>query len=242
VTLVEFIDPARQRSQSDLALAVLFFFKHDEQRASATSAEVRVGLERARVRGANKINISRSLERAGSKVDRDGRNWLLTQSGDTYVAEFMGLPLTTPTVQNDIDELTVLAASIEDEAVRDYILESIKCLQIGAYRAAIVFLWTGAVARLRDDLWNTKSRKEIEAALKLHRQNAKFGKKADFAYVKDSELLQVTLDLSVLDKTQKQILEQSLELRNGCGHPTKYNPGEKKTSSYIEDVVGIAFK
>lgn len=242
MTLVEFLDPARERSQSDLALAVLFFFKHEEQRASASSTEVRAGLERARVRGANKINVSRSLERAGSKVDRDGHDWSLTNSGDAYVTDFMGLPSTKPTVQNDIEELTGLAASIADESVRDYIIESIKCLQIGAYRAAIVFLWTGAVARLRDELWGTKSTKEIEASLKVHRQNAKFGKKADFAYVKDSELLQAALDLSVLDKTQKQILEQSLELRNGCGHPTKYNPGEKKTSSFIEDVVGIAFR
>lgn len=242
MTLVEFLDPARERSQSDLALAALYFFKHEEDRLSATSAEVRAGLERARVRGASKFNISRSLERAGSKVDRDGRDWSLTQSGDSYVAEFMGIASTKPAVQSDIAELTSLAASITDDSVRDYILEAVKCLSIGAYRAAIVFLWTGAVARLRDQIWTNYSMKEIESVLKAHRQSAKFGKKADFAYVKDSELLQISLDLSVLDKTQKQILEQGLELRNGCGHPTKYNPGEKRTSSFIEDVVGIIFK
>jgi hypothetical protein len=36
-------------------------------------------------------------------------------------------------------------------------------------------------------------------------------------------------------------LEEALNLRNRCGHPTKYRPGEKKVSSFIEDVAGIVF-
>jgi hypothetical protein len=33
----------------------------------------------------------------------------------------------------------------------------------------------------------------------------------------------------------------SLNLRNRCGHPTKYKPGSAKVSSFIEDVVGIVW-
>jgi len=36
-------------------------------------------------------------------------------------------------------------------------------------------------------------------------------------------------------------LSQALDLRNKCGHPTKYRPRKIKARSFIEDVVGIVF-
>ena len=37
--------------------------------------------------------------------------------------------------------------------VRLTVAQALTCLQVGALRAAVVFLWTGAVATLRDDVW-----------------------------------------------------------------------------------------
>jgi hypothetical protein len=48
-------------------------------------------------------------------------------------------------------------------------------------------------------------------------------------------------DLALIDKGEKATLEEALNLRNRCGHPTRYKPGVKKASSFIEDVVGIVF-
>ena len=47
------------------------------------------------------------------------------------------------------------------------------------------------------------------------------------------------LDIS---EYQRSVLEDCLNLRNKCGHPRKYKIGEKKVSSFIEDLVGIVFK
>ena len=49
------------------------------------------------------------------------------------------------------------------------------------------------------------------------------------------------MDLSIFDKSEKRQLGQALDLRNDCGHPVKYKPGEKKVSSFIEDVTSIVF-
>ena len=49
-------------------------------------------------------------------------------------------------------------------------------------------------------------------------------------------------DLGLFDKAEKTTLGEALDLRNRCGHPSKYVPGVKKVSSFIEDVVGIVFK
>jgi hypothetical protein len=240
-TLVEFLDPLRKAGQPDQALAVLFYLKHEEALEQAQAGTVRQGLERARISGAKKMNVSRALGKCGSRVDRDGQLWSITTTGEDHVRQLLALPDSRPQAQHDVQSLEKLAVTVENEAVRGYIQEAILCLQVGAFRAAIVFLWTGAVATLREEVWKQKSNKEIQSALQAHRQNAKFRKKEDFAYVQDSELLQIAFDLSLIDKTEKGMLSQNLDLRNGCGHPTKFNPREKKTSSFIEDVVGIVF-
>jgi hypothetical protein len=48
--------------------------------------------------------------------------------------------------------------------------------------------------------------------------------------------------IGALDKNERTTLEDALDLRNKCGHPTKYNPGIVKASSFVEDVIGIVFK
>jgi hypothetical protein len=80
------------------------------------------------------------------------------------------------------------------------------------------------------------------AAIQTHDPKARELKKLeDFAYVKDVRLLEVLFDLGIVDKTEKTMLGQALDLRNGCGHPTKYRPSTNRVASYIDDIVGIAF-
>jgi hypothetical protein len=85
-----------------------------------------------------------------------------------------------------------------------------------------------SLTALRDDPWEGKKTRDIEAALQVHRGNAKFRKKGDFAYVKDSELLQVAFDLSLLDKTEKDTLGQNLALRMGAATQPNTTPARTK--------------
>ena len=64
----------------------------------------------------------------------------------------------------------------------------------------------------------------------------------DLVLVKESVLLLSLQELGLVDKNQRSVLEDCLNLRNKCGHPGKYKVGEKKVSSFIEDLVGIVFK
>jgi hypothetical protein len=243
VTLVEFLAPVRTGRQSDVAVAALYYLVEVDGAPTATATAVKSALVKARIPRAGGWNVGRALGQAKENVDRHGSAWSLTDTGVAYVRTLLALPDDSPQAQHDVRSLEALAARVRDDAVRGYIEESIKCLQVGAYRASIVFLWTGAVATIRDEIWavSNKNTKSIEAALQTHRQNARFRKKDDFAYVKDVDVLQLAEDIAVYDKTQKGILGQALDLRNSCGHPTKYDPGEKKTSSFIEDVVGVVF-
>lgn len=125
--------------------------------------------------------------------------------------------------------------------MRGYIEEAIKCLSVGALRAAVVFLWTGSIRTLQREAF-AKGATKLNAAILKHDPKARTVKKLeDFAYIKDAVSLLAFQELGILDKGEKGALEEALNLRNRCGHPTSYVPGIKKASSFIEDVVGIVF-
>jgi hypothetical protein len=247
VTLVEFLHPLKSGKQRDVVLAAMYYFKRYKDKPQMTAAEVKSALVAAKIPKAKTWNVNDVLGKSAPFVHAPGADggvflFELTDTGERAVRDQLGLPTAEPEVEHDVGALQHLAASLSDEQVKSYISEALTCLQIGALRATVVFVWTGAVATLRDTVW-AHGAPAIDAAVKAHRPNAPdFKKKDDFAYVNDANLLQVAQDLAVVDKTQKQRLQEALDLRNSCGHPSKYSVGEKKVSAFIEDVVGIIWK
>ena len=79
----------------------------------------------------------------------------------------------------------------------------------------------------------------IEAV--LYQDKAPISVENFLAYVKDKLTLLAAQELGLLDKSEKDTLQENLNLRNRCGHPSKYRPGVKKVSSFIEDVVSTVF-
>ena len=87
-----------------------------------------------------------------------------------------------------------------------------------------------------------RKKAKLNTAITKHDPKARsINKMEDFAYIRDATALLAFQDLGVIDKGEKTTLEEALNLRNRCGHPTKYSPGIKKASSFIEDVLGIVF-
>lgn len=247
MTLVEFLHPLKKVPQRDQVLAFLYYLRRYQNRPHATTADIKDGFKKAKHTRMAKVNHAAVLNQAAPYVESPGAKengrllWSLTDTGEKRVRELLDLPTAEPELEHDVGTLEVLSARIDDEQIRTYVQEGVKCLQVGALRASVVFLWTGAVATLREKVWSSGAR-AIDAAVKVHNPRAPdFKKKDDFAYVRDATLLQIAQDLSVIDKTEKQRLAEALDLRNGCGHPTKYSPGVKKVSGFIEDVAGIVF-
>jgi hypothetical protein len=185
--------------------------------------------------------LSNALTSAIPLVDRlGGGRWKITASGEDHVRDQLALPESLPQAQEDVSTLRHLSQSVADETVRDYVDEAIKCLQVGARRAAVVFLWAGAVHEMRERVWK-EGKSRIEEALQRHNPKARFRRKDDFSFVKDRALIDLTGDLAIHDKSERKRLIEALDLRNDCGHPVKYRPGEKKVSSFIEDVLQVVF-
>lgn len=246
MTFVEFVAPLTQASYRNKVLAAMYWLHRYEDAELMTTDEIRKLLVSARVPKAKRMNVAVVLNRSGALVDSPGvveakRVWRLTDTGFAEVRRLLDLPEAEPEIEHDVTTLTRLAASVADDNARSFIEEAIVCLRFGALRAAVVFLWSGAIRTLHQEAWALGAAK-VDAAIRTHDPKARALRKADdFANVKDSVALKAFHDLGMIDKGQRATLEEALNLRNRCGHPTKYRPGEKKTSSFIEDVAGIVF-
>jgi len=246
MTLVEFLAPLKTNTHQARVLAVLYFMARYQNEPALTVDNIRTSLKDARVAGWRTLNIADVLNKSGHYVDVAGFNpkqrlWRLTDSGARQVRELLNLPTTEPEIEHDVGVLDTVIAKVTDPDVKEYLREAIKCLGVGALRACVVFLWSGVIRTLQDRCLALGGAK-VTAALQTHYPKARnVSKLDDFSYIKDSITLLAAKDLGLLDKNQKDTLEEALNLRNRCGHPGKYRPGVKKVSAFIEDVVGVVF-
>lgn len=246
MTLVEFLAPLKKRTHESRVLAVLYFCEQYEGQASLTADALKKRLVAARAPGGSKVNVPDVLTKSGALVDTNGlqgksRLWMLTESGRKHVRDLVGLPANQPELEHDVGTLTALVTKVVDADVREYLEEALKSLSVGALRPCVVSIWVAAARTLQHEMM-TNGAAAVTAAVQKHDPKAKAIKSVDdFAYVKESVQLLAARDLALIDKSQKDALEDALDLRNRCGHPSKYRPGVKKVAAFIEDVVSIVF-
>jgi hypothetical protein len=246
-TLVEFLFPIRNGSHRGRVLATLYYAHNFEGIDHLKVDEIRARLRQARIPSVGSINISSTLAKSGAYVDsppgsQGGRLWHLTKSGSDYVRDLLTLDSEEPPTVNDTANLGRLLAGLSDSVVKGYVEEAVLCLQVGALRAAVVFLWTAGIRRLHEDAAARFSWLQITAAIQKHDPKSRgVAKPEDFAAVKDKVALLAFRELAMIDKGEWSTLQEGLDLRNRCGHPTNYKPGAAKASAFVEDLVGIVF-
>jgi hypothetical protein len=247
MTLVEFLHPLSDSSMRNLCLSAMYFCQRYEGTDSTTIDGLRAVLKRARIPKADKLNLADTLSKSAPYVDAHGKEgnkflWSLTPSGQDYVRQLLGLPARNIEIENDVSSLETLISKLSDADVIDYTCEALKCLEVNALRATVVFLWAAVVQKVRDEVFS-RGIPSLNSAIEKFDPKAKVVQKLDdLVLVKESTLLLAAQELGIYDKNQKSILEECLNLRNKCGHPGKYKVGAKKVSSFIEDVIGIVFK
>ncbi|WP_155412958.1 hypothetical protein [Xanthomonas arboricola] len=247
MTLVEFIHPLKGSSNRDLCLAAMYFHQRYDGVDELAIEAVRALLKKARVPKAGTMNIADVLSKSAPLVDAAGKQgrsilWRLTSSGQERVRQLLELPEHDIEVEHDVASLQVLVDQVADDDTVDYLREALKCLQVNALRATVVFVWSASVKKLRDDIFACGA-SLVDAAVRKYDTKAKtITKSDDLVLIKESVLLLAAQELGIFDKNQRGVLEECLNLRNKCGHPGKYKLGPKKVSSFLEDLIGILFK
>lgn len=247
MTLTEFLHPLKGGSNKDLCVAAMYFHQRYEGVSEVTVDGLRALLKRARIPKAASMNVAQVLSTSAPFVHSPGKLgskflWEITASGQDRVRLLLNLPANDLEVENDVSALQALVDTVGDADVANYLHEAVKCLQVGALRATVVFTWSAAVKSIRDSAF-CYGAAAVDVAIKKHDPKSRsITKVDDLVLVKEAILLLAAQELGLFDKNQRGMLEECLNLRNKCGHPGKYSPGPKKVSSFIEDVVGIVFK
>jgi hypothetical protein len=142
-----------------------------------------------------------------------------------------------------IDETVLrnLIARIPSQDERDYFNEAAKCMKAGALRGTVILIWEAAIRNIQQRC--LRYLPALNAALQKHYPKAKqVDTVDDFAYIKESLVLEATVEIGLFDKPQKETLKDCLDLRNHCGHPGNYSPGSQKVMAFIEDIIRIVYR
>lgn len=141
-----------------------------------------------------------------------------------------------------IDDLEAIIFSLENEDEKEYLKEAISCFRVGALRAGIVFSWVACMRYIQNKCIE-KGYSDINSALqKSYNGSREIKGLDDFETLKDQTILTIAFNLRVISKHQKSQLENDLNLRNHCGHPSSYTPEVNKAKGFIEDIVNIMNK
>ena len=140
------------------------------------------------------------------------------------------------------DSLRKLVQPIADPELLKYLDESIRCAETNCVRASVVLAWCAVahtvhkkltslgIATLNTEFARMKADKGL--MFRTFTKDYVFSTDPDVQEAADAHLILLCRFLTYLDDTQYKHLKGALDLRNGCGHPTGYQPDPVKLQAY----------
>jgi hypothetical protein len=125
---------------------------------------------------------------------------------------------------------------------RAYLEEAVACYDNGLFRAAILMVWAAVMEHLYMTAASHKNGiRDFESANHARFGNSKnyrqIKKRDDFLYLREYDFIQLGEYAGMLNRNARKLLHERLDLRNRCGHPTKYKPGREETVIFIESLL-----
>jgi hypothetical protein len=152
-------------------------------------------------------------------------------------------------IQTIGDPLRKLVQPIGDPELLKYLDESIRCAETNCVRASVVLAWCAVahvlhrkltslgIAALNAEFAKMKADKGL--MFKSFSRDYVFSTEPDVQEAADAHLILLCRFLTYLDDTQYKHLKAALDLRNGCGHPTGYQPDPVKLQAYYADITQL---
>lgn len=134
------------------------------------------------------------------------------------------------------------AASGAPDGYRKYLDEAVDCYEVGAYRGAILMVWAATVEHLYSTIEKQPGGfSSLESAnfarFGTSRAYRRIGKKDDLLYLNDKNLFLLCEDAGVFNRNARKLLEEKLDTRNRCGHPTGYVLGREEAVVFVESLI-----
>jgi hypothetical protein len=152
-------------------------------------------------------------------------------------------------IQTIGDALRKLVQPISDPDLLKYVDESIRCAETNCIRASVVLAWCAVASKVHQKLVSltmpvltaefAKMRADKGLMFRTFTKDYTFTTDLDVQEAADTHLILMCRFLTYLDDTQYKHLKGALDLRNGCGHPTGYQPDPVKLQAYYSDITQL---
>jgi hypothetical protein len=152
-------------------------------------------------------------------------------------------------IQTVGDTLRKLVQPIADPELLKYLDESIRCAETNCVRASVVLAWCAVAHMIHKKLTSlgipalntefAKMKADKGLMFKAFTKDYVFVTEPDIQEAADAHLILLCRFLTYLDDTQYKHLKSALDLRNGCGHPTGYQPDPVKLQAYYADITQL---
>ncbi len=152
-------------------------------------------------------------------------------------------------IQTIGDTLRKLVQPIADPELLKYLDESIQCAEKNCVRASVVLAWCAVAHKVHKKLTSlgigtlnsefAKMKADKGLMFRAFTKDYVFSTDPDVQEAADAHLILLCRFLTYLDDTQYKHLKGALDLRNGCGHPTGYQPDPVKLQAYYADIAQL---
>lgn len=123
---------------------------------------------------------------------------------------------------------------------KEFLRETIACFEAGANRATIVMAWILATDHLFSYILKHKLT-EFNAALAANTDKSvklkSITQRDDFTEMKESKFVEFCRQAKIISNDVRKILEQKLDTRNSCAHPSGVIINKTKVIDFVEDLV-----
>lgn len=123
---------------------------------------------------------------------------------------------------------------------KDFLKETIDCFESGANRATVVMAWILAMDHLFAHIMAHKLA-EFDAVLAKNTDRAvkikSISTRDDFMEMKEKKFIELCREAKIISNDVRKILDQKLETRNTCAHPSGVTISKTKVIDFVEDLV-----
>jgi len=234
------IENAADQTQASLVELFVYFLTVEKGQDAATPAQVAACFEACDL-GVPKRNVAARLsEGVGQRPPRYVRangGYKLQRHMREALSKKLGAERVTAQTSAT---LRSLEHKLPDGADKDFLKETIDCFEAGANRATIVMAWILTTDHLFAYILAHKLA-EFNTVLALNTDKRVkvnvITQRDDFTEMPESKFIEFCRQAKIISNDVRKILEQKLDTRNSCAHPSGVTINKTKVIDFVEDLV-----
>lgn len=233
------IESASAQSQTALIELFVYFLTVEQGQDTATPKEVDqcfIDCDLTPPR-ATASRLSEGLKTKPQKYIKAGGGYKLQRHMREALSKKLGAETTTSQISST---LRSLEHKVPAGGAKEFLAETLDCYEVRANRATIVMAWILAVNHLFDYIikhrlieFNAVLAKNADKRVKV----SIITQRDDFSDIPEGKFIELCRSAKIISNDVRKILDQKLDIRNSCAHPSGVKINRTKVIDFVEDLV-----